>query len=130
MTPAPALAAVFAAAALPLFAVPPPNAKPASAGDPVQKLEMFEEAASCVETRVETNDSGATIFVRNTCPIRVNVAVCVRRPEDKAASVTHGSLSESAVYDVDVAMKGKAREFKKGVTFCPGITCQVTEPEC
>ena len=116
-------------AILPLFAVPPaaggPKVKDASA-----PLQFVEDDASCVATTTQAAKDQTTIWVRNTCPLRINFALCIRRPEDREALVTKGSLSPAAVYDQVVTFKGKGREFKQVTNFCPGLTCEVAEPTC
>jgi hypothetical protein len=114
---------------LPLFAVPPAAVAP-KAKDPSAPLQMFEDEASCATTTTQAAKDQTTVLVRNTCPLRINFALCIHRPEDREALVTKGSLSPAAVYDQVVTFKGKGREFKQATNFCPGVTCEVAEPTC
>src|SRR4051812_17132423 len=90
---------------LPLFAVPPAAVAP-KAKDAGAPLQFVEDEATCVATTTQADKDQTTVWVRNTCPLRINFALCIHRPEDREPLVTKGSLSPSAVYDQVVTFKG------------------------
>ena len=125
----PLLAAAFVAFAAPaLAAVTPPAQNPTPRPYQPAQAELGDEA-TCL---AETIDSGpkAGILLRNTCALRVNFKLCVRRSDETKGVVTQGSLAPAAVYAQDIPFTAKTRHFTHRTHFCPGLTCEVEAPDC
>ncbi|MDB5452850.1 MAG: hypothetical protein JWO33_1428, partial [Caulobacteraceae bacterium] len=105
---------------------PPPAASPRAYAPP--KAEVGEEPTCLAETIASAPNAG--ILLRNTCPLRVNFALCVRRSDEDKAQVTKGSLSPAAVYAQDVPYTPKTQHFTHRANFCPGLMCEVAVPDC
>lgn len=91
---------------------------------------QIEDDAACLVEEVAAKAPDPGLLLRNTCAVRVNFALCVRRSDDAKPEVTKGSLSPAAVYARDVAFTAKTKHFTHRANFCPGLTCEVAEPDC
>jgi hypothetical protein len=110
-------------------AVSPAPQTPAPRPYQPPKAELGDEPTCLAETVDSAPNAG--ILLRNTCAIRVNFILCVRRSDETTSTVTRGSLAPEAVYSQDVPFSAKTRHFTHRAHFCPGITCEVTTvPEC
>lgn len=89
-----------------------------------------EGEASCLSTTVDRKGTQAVIWLRNTCEIRVNYALCVHRSDDAKYTLAKGSLSPGAADDQRVVLSSAAKTFVHKANFCSGIMCVVTEPNC
>jgi len=85
---------------------------------------------TCLAETVESTRPNASILLRNTCAVRVNFALCIRRSDEAKGQVTRGSLSPAAVYGQDVPFNAKTQHFTHKANFCSGLVCEVTEPDC
>ena len=106
---------------------PPPKSPPPQPYVPPQTV---EEDRSCLDVMVERIDPDAEIMLRNTCALRVNFALCVRRSDDAQGAVSRGSLSPTAVHGELVRFTPQTKTFTHKAAFCSGITCKVAAPEC
>jgi hypothetical protein len=121
--------AALALAGPALAAVTPAPPPPAPRPFLPPKAELGEEPSCLAETIDSAPNAG--ILLRNTCAIRVNFLLCVRRSDEAKGTVTRGSLAPEAVYSQDVPFTAKTRHFTHRAHFCPGITCEViTVPDC
>jgi hypothetical protein len=91
---------------------------------------LVEDTASCLAVTVERSRQGATIFLRNTCAIRVNWSQCIRRSDDARPLISKGSLSPAAVDEQLIPFTSKTKTFAHSETFCSGLMCEVATPEC
>jgi hypothetical protein len=91
---------------------------------------QIESDPTCLAETVESGKPNASILLRNTCAIRVNFSLCVRRSDEAKGQITHGSLSPAAVYGQDIVMGGKAQHFTHRANFCSGLVCEVVDPDC
>lgn len=119
--------ALICGPALAATPVAPPPAAPRPYEPP--KAQLAEEP-SCLAETVQSDRADAGILIRNTCALRVNFALCVRRSDDTASTITRGSLSPADVYQQAVKFGSKTQTFHHASTFCPGLTCQVADPTC
>ena len=121
-------ALVLALGAPALAAVTPPPQSVAPRPYEPPKADTGEEP-SCLAETIESGPK-AGILLRNTCALRVNFMLCVRRSDETKGVVTQGSLAPAAVYAQDVPFTAKTRHFTHRANFCPGLTCEVTVPDC
>jgi len=91
---------------------------------------QIDSDPTCLAETVESTRPNAGILLRNTCAIRVNFALCVRRSDEAKGQVTHGSLAPAAVYGQGVTFTPKTQHFTHRANFCSGLICEVTDPEC
>ena len=107
--------------------------KPTPLGEPKPyappKVQIDEEP-SCLTLTIQRGGQGASVLLRNTCALRVNYALCVRRSDDAQPSISKGSLSPAAVDEQPVPFTSKTKTFAHAETFCSGIVCEVATPEC
>ena len=120
------LSTLLAAPALAAIAPPPRPAQP----QPYVPPQAIEEDRSCLDIVVEHSRPDAEILLRNTCALRVNFALCVRRSDDAQGAISRGSLSPSAVYGEPVRFTPQTKTFTHQATFCSGVTCKVAAPDC
>jgi hypothetical protein len=108
-----------------------PSAPPPTATRPYEPPKVqVESDPTCLAETIESARPTASILLRNTCAIRVNFALCVRRSDDAKGQVSHGSLAPAAVFGQDVAFTPKTQHFTHRANFCSGLTCQVADPDC
>jgi len=108
-----------------------PSGPPATAPRPYEPPKaQIESDPTCLAETVDSARPNASILLRNTCAIRVNFALCVRRSDEAKGQVSHGSLAPAAVYGQDVAFTSKTQHFTHRANFCSGLTCEVADPEC
>ena len=91
---------------------------------------QVEGDPTCLAETIDSARPNASILLRNTCAIRVNFALCIRRSDEPKGQVSHGSLAPAAVYGQDVAFTPKTQHFTHRANFCSGLTCEVADPEC
>jgi hypothetical protein len=118
---------VFSSAAFAATTPPKPIGQPQPYEPP--KVQV-EDTASCLEVSIERGGHGALIYLRNTCALRVNWSMCVRRSDDKKPMIAKGSLSPAAVDEQAVVFTSKTKTFAHAETFCSGVMCEVATPEC
>lgn len=104
----------------PTRAAPQPYAPPQAVG---------EEESSCLDVAVESGPPGQ-IHLRNTCAVRINFALCLRRSDQSKGALSKGSLSPADVYSTLTPPSAPGRTFTHRANFCSGLLCQVVEPDC
>jgi hypothetical protein len=108
-----------------------PSGPPPTAPRPYEPPKaQVESDPTCLAETVESSRPNASILLRNTCAIRVNFALCIRRSDEAKGQISHGSLAPAAVYGQDVAFTPKTQHFTHRATFCSGLICEVADPDC
>jgi hypothetical protein len=90
----------------------------------------LDEDPSCLALTIDRGAKAATVLVRNTCALRVNWSMCVKRSDDAAPTFAKGSLSPAAVDEHLIPFTSKTTTFAHAETFCSGLTCEVATPQC
>ena len=91
---------------------------------------QLDEDPSCLALTIQRGGQGASVLLRNTCALRVNYALCVRRSDDAQPMIAKGSLSPAAVDEQPIPFTSKTKTFAHAEAFCSGIVCEVATPEC